>query len=207
MYERLSRSFPVCFLYNILVLNIQAKGNQPQKITRINYAVLLPRFVYLALLAQVFSIKKIMRITTSITENIVTDGYFSVGCTTFIYSWGALKQEPLTLSHITSGSTFRKKLKRYLTVWPNILIQFLVKDLFERSPSLIVLQDVEPMVYSVCTLRVHQKITFYSKGIYCARLNHSYKFFMSLQLQSPMFYFSSIIQRHCRRHCHKGVYL
>ena len=49
--------------------------------------------------------------------------------------------------------------------------------MFKSSPSLIAPKDVQPMVHTVSTLRVYWKITFYSKEIYCTRLNHSYKVF------------------------------
>ena len=41
------------------------------------------------------SVLKKKKISPSMIENIATDGCFSVGCTLFIYSWGALKQGPL----------------------------------------------------------------------------------------------------------------
>ena len=67
--------------------------------------------------------KKKKKIGLSVTENAATDGCFSVGCTLFIYSWGALKRttlRPLAISH--QVWPFVKKIKRYLTAWPHILI-------------------------------------------------------------------------------------
>ena len=52
------------------------------------------------------------------TENIAIDGCLSVGCTLFIYSWGAPKHEPLApiTSDIISHwiQTFVYNLQRYL---------------------------------------------------------------------------------------------
>ena len=61
---------------------------------------------------KVLSIKKILKISPSMTENTAIDGCFSVGCTLFTYSWGAIKQGSLPLSHITSSSNFVIKFKK-----------------------------------------------------------------------------------------------
>ena len=37
------------------------------------------------------------------------------------------------------------------SAWPHILIWFLIKSLFESSPSLIAPQEVQPKVHSECT--------------------------------------------------------
>ena len=57
----LSGSLPVCFLYNILVLNFQAKGNQPQKITLLNLDIMqysYPDLYIQRCLLKVLSVKK-----------------------------------------------------------------------------------------------------------------------------------------------------
>ena len=59
------------------------------------YAMVLPRFVCLALLAQSSLYYKIMKISPSMTENIAVDGCLSVGCVLLIYLWDAFKQRPL----------------------------------------------------------------------------------------------------------------
>ena len=153
MYERLSGSLPVSFLYNILVLNFQGKGNQPQKITLMNFyimqysypdcifshshkkrkAIVFPFLMTMIqhCLLKVLPIKKIIKICLSMTENIATDAtflqvafsHFLLGCTQI---WTFI---PLAIPYQVQPSV--KIFKRYLTAWPHTLIQFLVKDLLE----------------------------------------------------------------------------
>ena len=130
MYERLSGSLPVSFLYNILVLNFQGKGNQPQKITLMNFyimqysypdcifshshkkrkAIVFPFLMTMIqhCLLKVLPIKKIIKICLSMTENIATDGYFSVGCIQSFSPRVHSNMDLYPLSHTISGSTFRK---------------------------------------------------------------------------------------------------
>ena len=143
MYGRLSGSLPVCFLYNILVLNFPAKANQPpkkkhqKKKTQISHPTQI--FIFRAACSKFCLLKKIMKISLSMTENIVTNGCFSVGEARSNYFWGCTQRRTgsqLGISHRVQPTV--KKLKRYLTAWSHILIQFLLKDLFGSSPPLIV---------------------------------------------------------------------
>lgn len=87
------------------------------------------------------------------TTTVVIDGYFSEGCTLFIYSWDTLiKQRPLaTQSYLITSSIFHMEFRQGLAAWPHILIQFLLNKQFESSPSLIIPKEYTQRALSGCT--------------------------------------------------------
>ena len=51
--------------------------------------------MFSAACSKLLSVKKIIKTSPSVIENIAVDGYLSVGCILFVYSWGLFKQGAL----------------------------------------------------------------------------------------------------------------
>ena len=136
MYKSLSGSLSVCFLRNILALNSRANGNQPQKITVMNYDTMQQSYPDLYIQRCLLKVLSIKKTTKSMIENIqlLTAVFLQVEFYKFTPGVHSRK-DPQLLSHMTSDS-------KYLAV-------------LESSSLSMTPNEVQPKVHSECTLRVH----------------------------------------------------
>ena len=70
---------------------------------------------------KVLSVKKIMKISSSIIEYIAVDLYIFVGRILLIYSLQHSRKDPQILSHITSDSNFRIKFRKVLSCMAHVV--------------------------------------------------------------------------------------
>ena len=99
----LSCGLSVYFLYNILALNSQAKGNQPKKVTLMNHDIMQQSYpdLYIQRCLLKVLIRKIIKISPSMFQNVAVDGCLSAVSfyqfTSRVHSSKALS--PLVTSH------------------------------------------------------------------------------------------------------------
>ena len=140
MYESLYSSLCACFLYKILALSSRAKSNYPQKVTLMNHDIMqqfYPDMYLQRCLLKVQSVRKIMKIKARIIANIAIVGCLSVVSILLIFFWGTFNQGALAPQPFHIRFKISIKSAKDLAPWLYILIQLLVKDVFESSRLII----------------------------------------------------------------------
>ena len=191
MRQSLLQSFRLFFV-QYLALNSRVKANQPQKVTlAIMQQSCLDLHVQCCLL-KVLPINEIMKISPSMIESRAVEGCFFVGCILLIFTSGVhSSKNPQPLSHITSGSNFYIKFTKIFSCMVTYFNLVLCKGFIWKQS--VINHTTRSATNGTLRLHTHGalKENLWYGEICCTNLNHPYNFFISLQLQSPIFQFSS----------------
>ena len=102
---------------------------------------------------KVLLIKKLIKISSPMIENIVVAGYFSVGRILLVYSWEHPSKDPLSFTHITSDSNFCKNFTKVFNCIAKYFSLVPCKG-FVRKQSFI---NCTKRSATQCTLRAHSQ--------------------------------------------------